>query len=1065
MNHEPPIAEPPAAAEGDVQRQPRRPRKLRLGWVVVALIVLNVTLFCWLASWEMRSSTLQARFLVPWTQEMHFEVRPGPSPANRYPHAGPFDRRRGYTRIPEFVERSRARDYVVTAQARQSPALADFIENGFNAPYIEKAQAGLDVEDCRAEPLFHTRHPQYAYPSFDAVPPLLAQTLAFIENRELLQAAEPKHNPALEWTRLGRALLDQAIAVVSPDHPAAGGSTLATQLEKFRHSPEGRTASVSEKARQVVSASMRAYLGGPETGAARQRILLDYVNSVPLGALRGYGEINGILDGLRAWYGADVAATNRALWRAAGSELPAQALALRQVLGLMIAQRRPAFFFAAGQDRLAASIDGYLRVLAQEGIIGAALRDAALQSPLTLRTAHDARDLGTQVTDQKAASLLRLDLASLLATPNLYDLDRLDLSAASSIDGRLQTDVTELLARLRKPGEAAKAGLVGRFLLERGDPAGLYYSFTLYERGDDGVNRLRVQTDNLDQPFDINTGAKLELGSTAKLRTLATYLEIIASLHARLAALPRAELAAEPAARRDRLTRWAVDYLSSARDRSLQAMLDAAMERRYSASPNETFFTGGGAHRFQNFEASENGSSPSLRDALRDSVNLAFVRLMRDIVYHYMYGDPGAAATILEDDANPRREVLLARFADREGSQFMRGFYRKLRGFTPDEALDRLADDVHATPARLAVIYRSVAPAAPLTAFSAFVTRHLPSSTLSPASLLALYERYAPGRFSLPDQGYLARVHPLELWVAAYLREHPQAPLTQVLEAGAAQRQEVYGWLFRTRSKSAQDTRIATLLEIDAFVQIQRSWQRLGYPFDHLVPSYATALGSSGDRPAALAELMGIIVNGGVRNAPLQLEALRLAAATPFETRLQRQAGAGERVMAPEVAATLQRALARVVEEGTARRLRGAFDAAGKPPIIVGGKTGTGDNRLNTYGARGALTGSQVLNRTATFVFYIGARHFGTLTAYVPGRGAADYRFTSALPVQILRTMAPLLQPLLAGGGDAGCGTPALAPISIPTPDVASARADASIAPPPAGAAVPTAVPVASRER
>ena len=64
------------------------------------------------------------------------------------------------------------------------------------------------------------------------------------------------------------------------------------------------------------------------------------------------------------------------------------------------------------------------------------------------------------------------------------------------------------------------------------NPARLTFSFTLFERGPD-ANLLRVQTDNLDQPFDINSGARLNLGSTAKkLRTLVTYLEIItSSLH------------------------------------------------------------------------------------------------------------------------------------------------------------------------------------------------------------------------------------------------------------------------------------------------------------------------------------------------------------------------------------------------------------------------------------------------------------------------------------------------------------------------------------------------------
>ena len=63
-------------------------------------------------------------------------------------------------------------------------------------------------------------------------------------------------------------------------------------------------------------------------------------------------------------------------------------------------------------------------------------------------------------------------------------------------------------------------------------------------------------------------------------------------------------------------------------------------------------------------------------------------------------------------------------------------------------------------------------------------------------------------------------------------------------------------------------------------MQIHKSWQRLGYPFGALSPSYATALGSSGDRPAALAELMGILVNDGMRQPTLRIDALDLALRT-----------------------------------------------------------------------------------------------------------------------------------------------------------------------------------------
>jgi hypothetical protein len=79
----------------------------------------------------------------------------------------------------------------------------------------------------------------------------------------------------------------------------------------------------------------------------------------------------------------------------------------------------------------------------------------------------------------------------------------------------------------------------------------------------------------------------------------------------------------------------------------------------------------------------------------------------------------------------------------------------------------------------------------------------------------------------------------------------------------------------------------------------------------------------------------------------------------------------------------------------------------------VYGKTGTGDQRFNVF-ARGArLIESRKVNRTATFVFVIGDRFFGTLTAYVHEPYAARYDFTSALSVQLLKSLAPALQPLL----------------------------------------------------
>ena len=524
---------------------------------------------------------------------------------------------------------------------------------------------------------------------------------------------------------------------------------------------------------------------------------------------------------------------------------------------------------------------------------------------------------------------------------------------------------------------------------------------------------LRIQTDNFDQPFDINEGVKIELGSTAKLRTLVTYLEIIAGLHERYAGLPREKLRAVNVDRGDRLTQWALDYLSASNDSSLTAMLEAAMERRYSASPGEAFFTGGGQHIFHNFEKSDDSKILSVHDGLRNSVNLVFIRLMRDIVRYYMYHVPGSTAKILADVEDPARQVYLARFADQEGRVFLNRFYNKYREKKPEEQLELLLQSVRPTPKRLAAVFRFVKPEAGIGEFSAFLQSRMPSFSLSEQEIEKLYETYGPAKWDLQDRGYIARLHPLELWLVAYLRAHPGAGRSGVIQASAKERQEVYRWLFKTHWKNAQDIRIRSLIEVEAFLEIHRVWKRLGYPFDSLVPSYATAIGSSADRPASLAELVGIILNHGVQYPVARIDELQFASATPYETLLRRKEFAGQRVLAPEIAAVVRGALIDVAESGSAQRIRGAFVRSDGTPIAVGGKTGTGDNRYDTYGRKGQLIESRVVNRAAVFVFFIGERFFGTLTAYVPGAAAAGYGFTSSLPVQILKMMAPRLKPMI----------------------------------------------------
>lgn len=88
---------------------------------------------------------------------------------------------------------------------------------------------------------------------------------------------------------------------------------------------------------------------------------------------------------------------------------------------------------------------------------------------------------------------------------------------------------------------------------------------------------------------------------------------------------------------------------------------------------------------------------------------------------------------------------------------------------------------------------------------------------------------------------------------------------------------------------------------------------------------------------------------------PERFATFHFAAETPYETLMHLKEAQGRRVMAPEVAAAARSALIDVVEQGTAIRVKGVYT----------------------------------------------------------GSAAAHFRFTSALPVQVLKYLAPTLQPLV----------------------------------------------------
>ncbi|MFQ5669084.1 MAG: transglycosylase domain-containing protein [Acidobacteriota bacterium] len=930
----------------------RRPSRWLFRLTLVALLAAAVA--C-----ELTTSRLQSLFFSAVDRRLTYTLDRGPSSRIRFPGRGPFDTRLGYTRIPDLLHRLTRRGFVIRDQARWSPQLAALVDSGLPSIYPEKTRAGLRIVDRHGDPVHESLYPSRIYTSFADIPPLLVRTLLEVENRTLLDRRYPHRNPSVEWKRFAHAAQELAARMAGrPVHPS-GGSTLATQIEKFRHSFQGQTRNPRDKLRQMLSASLRAYLDGDRTLEAQERIVTRYLDSVPLAAVPGGGEIFGLGDGLWSWYTADFDDVNRLLRSVTTQGVAtgrrramAQGRAFRQALSLIIAQRRPSYYLLQGRRDLDRLTDRYLELLAREGVIPLRLRDLALDVHLRLNDQAPARP-GPDSDGWKLAHALRTHLRDTLGADSLYDLDHLDLTAGTTLDAPVQDAVSATLHRLADPAFVKDHRLDGAHLLDAGDPSRVIYSLTLYERGETH-DVLRIQADTYPQPFNVNEGTKLDLGSTAKLRTLISYLEIIAELHRSFSGMTSGQLLTAPVDPSDPLARWAIHYLQANQDHALLPMLHAAMQRRYSANPSETFFTGGGVHHFSNFSHRSDVLQPTVLEAFRHSINLSFVRLMRDIIRHEIALSAGGDSSRLLDPRCPDRQPLLERYARREGLALL----SRLR-----QAID--LDD------------REGAPSA---------ARRSPAS-----SGTALLRR----------------------WLITYLADHPDADWDAIVQASDRVRRKAFAWLFRTRHRNAQDRAIRIMLEADAFKALHRRWTRLGYPFSSLVPSFATALGSSADRPDALARLVGLVLDGGIRRPVARVAWLDLARGTPFETRLERRRETGVRVLPPEVARVALEAMRAVVRGGTARRLEQVALGPPEAPWVIAGKTGTGDHRYRTFDRHGREISSRPVDRAATFVFAINQRFFGCVTAYVTGKDSGEYHFTSALPVAILGLLAPQLEPLI----------------------------------------------------
>src|SRR5207302_3182764 len=208
------------------------------------------------------------------------------------------------------------------------------------------------------------------------------------------------------------------------------------------------------------------------------------------------------------------------------------------------------------------------------------------------------------------------------------------------------------------------------------------------------------------------------------------------------------------------------------------------------------------------------------------------------------------------------------------------------------------------TARHLAVLFFAWRVGADESALAAWLTKNqAPNTTETVSDPLPAY---ANPRLNLADYGYLLSLHPLNLWCAGEFAKNPKVSWEELYNRSADARRIGSAWLLQARNRHAQDLRLRIRMERDAFIRMTPYWQKLGFPFKTMVPSYASAIGSSSDRPVALADLVGILVNDGMRRSSVSLRTVDFASGTPYETRLERAPEKSERVLAPEVAATVR---------------------------------------------------------------------------------------------------------------------------------------------------------------
>ena len=325
-----------------------------------------------------------------------------------------------------------AQNYRVTQQVRQSETMLSLLEHGVSPPYPERPDTGLEIRGVDGSPLFRYGQSEFLFGKIDDIPPLLVKTLLFLENRDLDHPATPWQNPVIEWDRTLKAALMYVGAKLHLPVPVQGGSTLAVQLEKFRHSPNGRTDTPLEKLRQISRRqpqSLPRQAPIPVLGASASSSII----SIPCRWPRRPVTARFTVLAKVSSPGSACASIRR---RAALNEpgrTPAKVRAFKYILTLLISVRAPSVFLVDERDSLEEKVDQFTRLMARAGLIDWELAAQVQDMPIRFLPAAPLPPQPSS-SRNKAANAIRTNMMDALGVTNLYDLNRLHLQVDSTFD-------------------------------------------------------------------------------------------------------------------------------------------------------------------------------------------------------------------------------------------------------------------------------------------------------------------------------------------------------------------------------------------------------------------------------------------------------------------------------------------------------------------------------------------------------------------------------------------------------------------------------------------------------